>query len=460
MKTSHSALLTAMAFCLAGFVPAHAGDEPKDTQESKGNFILSAEIRERGLYTHGYKALLGPDEKGNFFVGQRVRLNFGYQKDNLGFYVQAQDTRVWGETTGSTGNGLGISQAYFYMDFAKRFGFKVGRMPLHYEDGRYFSYSNWDEAPRTHDALFFNFRSLDKRTKVDLGASFSNNSESYVLNPYQLDNYFKYLLIGYVSHQFVPDFRLSILSVTDFQERLYIEEGENKIDPSRLYARSTVGLYLDILKTRKVSLLLYGYGQFGKLNTGQETIAGMASFKLKYKALPVLDFQLAYDFVSGWTMSGDYNSGFDKFLGSTHSFLGIMDFFSPQGSRNATCLDGLHQPYLSITYRPAPKHSLEFGGRYFWTVEDPEFVLREDFDSFKTYDSHNLGFEGSLIYKYQILPELGLEAGYAFHTATPVLELCNLIRPDQSKFAHFGYVMITYKPTLFNLDKHLAKHDD
>ena len=36
----------------------------------------------------------------------------------------------------------------------------------------------------------------------------------------------------------------------------------------------------------------------------------------------------------------------------------------------------------------------------------------------------------------------------------------NEIMPGNSKFAHFGYIMISYKPTLFNLSKHLKRHND
>ena len=285
-----------------------------------------------------------------------------------------------------------------------------------------------------------------------------------LLNPYGLDNYFKYLLIGYISHQFTPDFRLGLLSVTDFQEEKVwdSELDDYNYNPDKIYGRSTVGLYLDLFKGSPVSALIYGYGQFGKLNTGQHVTSGLVSFKMKYNALPKLELQLGYDFVSGDWMAEDFENkrGFSKFLGSTHSFLGIMDFFNPGST--TSCHAGLHQPLLSIIYRPAAKHSLELTGRYFWSVASPDITIINDAwgQTATTYSSHNLGFEGSLIYKYKIRPDLSLEAGYALHAPTDFFEIMNEIMPGNSKFAHFGYIMISYKPTLFNLSKHLKRHND
>ena len=467
MKSKKISLLLLLCLGFGGSATASSaeakGEESKISPKEETRFVISAEIRERGVYSHGYKQLLALDQQGSFFVGQRTRLNFDFQKGPLGFFVQIEDGRIWGETNGSHSQGLGVSQAYFHMDIGKGFGFKIGRMPLQYEDGRYLSYSSWDECPKTHDALVFNFRSQDKKTKVDLGASFSNTSDSYFLNPYGLDNYFKYLLIGYISHQFTPDFRLGLLSVTDFQEEKSwdSETGDYTYNPDKIYGRSTVGLYLELFKGSPVSALIYGYGQFGKLNTGQHVTSGLASFKMKYNALPKLELQLGYDFVSGDWMAEDFENkrGFSKFLGSTHSFLGIMDFFNPGAT--SSCLGGLHQPLLSIIYRPAAKHSLELTGRYFWTVASPDITITDAWGQTATaYNSHDLGFEGSLIYKYKIRSDLSLEAGYALHTPTDSFEIMNEIMPGNSKFAHFGYIMISYKPTLFNLSKHLKRHND
>lgn len=428
----------------------------------QGKFILSGEIRERGLFSHGYKSLLGPDEKGSFFVGQRTRLNFSYEQEKLGLFIQLEDGRIWGQTDGGHSPGFGIGQAYFHMDFGKGFGMKIGRMPLSYEDNRYISYSSWNEIPDNHDALMLTFRSPDKKTKAEVVGSFSNTSENTILNPYGLDDYFKYLAIAYVSHTFVPDFRWSLLSATHMNEALVPDgNGGMQKDPSKITAISTVASYFQIGAERKVSALIYAYGQFGKEADQTLKSAMLASAEIRYKVIPQLELKLAYDFVSGnnyrkMTENGTvetHNHDFDKFLGSTHSFLGIMDYFG--ASSDPTQGTGLHQPYLTVTYRPAKAHSLELSGRYFLSANS--FFYDPLKDGTLSLMNRDLGWELALVYKYKIHRDVNLEAGYAFHTSTPTLEILNEIPAGQSKFSQFAYLMIEYRPTLFDSDRHKKK---
>lgn len=424
---------------------------------AQGRFLIEGEIRERGLYSHGYSSLLGPDQKGTFFVGQRTRLNFSYENQRLGFFVQLEDGRVWGETAGENSQGFGIGQAYFTLDFGKGFGMKIGRMALEYEDNRYISYSSWGEIPDKHDALLFNFRSKDQRTRIDLLGSFSNSSLNSILNPYHLDDYFKYLAVAYLSHSFNPDFRWSLLSATHMNEALADDgQGGQTKDPSRLKAITALASYFEICPDRKLSALVYAYGQWGQEADSRKHSAMLASAMLTYRIIPQLDLKVSYDYLSGNNYremiengtEATHNHAFDKFLGSTHSFLGIMDYFG--GSSDPTQGTGLHQPCLALDYRPAKNHGIELSARYFWSVhpfyQDPEANSRP-----ALYElDRNLGLEMALVYKYKIHRDVKLEAGYAFHTSTPTLEFLNGIAAGRSKFSQFGYVMLEYKPVLFD----------
>ncbi|MCM1169406.1 MAG: hypothetical protein NC324_05665 [Bacteroides sp.] len=428
--------------------------------EAQGQFILSGEIRERGLYSHGYMGMLDKSRHGVFWVGQRTRLGFDYQNKNLGFFVQLEDGRIWGETSGMhTPYGFGIAQAWFHAEFAQRFSLKIGRMPIVYEDGRYFAYSLWDECGNASDALMLRYRSLDGRTKVDLGASASNNSASRFLNPYGLDDYYKYLLIAYVSHRFNDDFRWSALSVTDFQERHYHAFADSaqtiqevKTDPTKIYARTAIGTYFDICRDRKLSALVYAYGQFGKDLFGRNIVAGMASAIVSYKPHPTVEIKAAYDYISGnEDASAELSEqatdhAFNRFMGSGHSFLGIMDLFSGSGRQDITLGSDYHQPYLTFSYFPEKRHFIALNACYFWTANDIADI-----------DSRNLGLEMSLIYKYDILPDLKLTVGYALHSRTKTLETLSGIAPGNSRLPHYGYVMIAYKPFILNTANHPKK---
>ncbi len=426
---------------------------------AQGQFVLSGEIRERGFYSHGYEKVLGPRERGVFWVGQRTRLGFEYENKDIGFFVQLEDGRVWGEAEGGRSYGFGIAQAWFHARFAQRFEIKLGRMPLVYENGRYMAYSGWDECGNPHDALKLRYQSLDGNTQAELSGSVSNNSESRILNPYGTDNYYKYLLVAYASRTFAPDFRWSLLSVTDFQEKHFEaftdssqSATETKVDPSRIFARSALGTYLDICPRRKVSALVYAYGQFGKDSYGRNVLAGMASAIVTCKVHPLFEIKAAYEYVSGNKHPEEdlpvnaTDHAFDRFMGSSHSFLGIMDLFNCSGRDDLTLGAGYHQPYLTFTCFPAKDHTLSLNARYFWTADTPEPGL-----------SNDLGLEMALTYKYKIRPDLTLDFGYAIHSRTRTLETLSGIEPGESKFPHFGYVMIAYKPIIFNSANHPKK---
>ena len=428
------------------------------SQAEGSHFILRGEIRERGLYSHGYNGILRPDDHGVFWVGQRTRLILDYTHKNMGFFVQLEDGRIWGSSGSAHNPGFGVGQAWFFAEFAQRFQVKVGRMPLVYEDGRYMAYSLWDECGNSNDALKLRYRSLDERTRVELVGSVSNNSDSRILNPYHLEFFYKYLLVAYVSHTFTPDFRWSVLSVTDFREKHYqvFDSTQNgtvtKVDPTKIYARSAVGTYLDICRHRKFSALIYAYGQFGKDNYGRKIVAGMASVILSYKPHPIVELKAAYDYISGNKDAGpDFplhatDHSFSRFMGSSHSFLGIMDLFSGSGRHDITLGSGYHQPYLTLDCHPTQEHSISLNARYFWAA-----------NTIKEVQSKDLGLEMALVYKYHIRPDVFLHCGYAIHSRSQALETLSGIESGKSKLPHYGYVMISYTPVIYNSANHPKK---
>jgi hypothetical protein len=65
---------------------------------SFAQFSLSAEIRPRIEYRHGFKKLYSAGDKPSVFTEQRSRLQAQYsaEKYKVGFVLQ--DVRIWGET--------------------------------------------------------------------------------------------------------------------------------------------------------------------------------------------------------------------------------------------------------------------------------------------------------------------------------------------------------------------------
>ncbi|MDE5609247.1 MAG: hypothetical protein K2I66_02550, partial [Bacteroidales bacterium] len=78
------------------------------SQAEGSHFILRGEIRERGLYSHGYRGLLNKSQHGVFWVGQRTRLILDYTNKNMGFFVQLEDGRIWGSSGSAHNPGFGV----------------------------------------------------------------------------------------------------------------------------------------------------------------------------------------------------------------------------------------------------------------------------------------------------------------------------------------------------------------
>ncbi|MEG2666674.1 MAG: hypothetical protein RSA02_06650, partial [Bacteroidales bacterium] len=231
--------------------------------------------------------------------------------------------------------------------------------------------------------------------------------------------------------------------------------------------------YFYLFSSHKVSGLVYAYGQWGHNRYGEQVAAYLASAKVQYKMLPSLSLELAYDFVSGNDFSALGSSknpsknnlvvhGFDRFFGGSHGFLGYLDYFVPDGFRDITQGAGLHQPYLRIKYQAFKKHNFELAGRYFALahpyIQDKSLKETDpNYGKFQKF-SRNLGGEIDFLYTFQVREDFSIQAGYSFYLPTTTLERLNGIAPKKSKFSEFAYLLLTYKPVLFDSEKHQRKH--
>lgn len=60
-------------------------------------FKVSAEFRPRAEVRNGYRHLRNDTTRAAFFISQRSRIHFHYQRPGLIFHTSIQDVRVWGE---------------------------------------------------------------------------------------------------------------------------------------------------------------------------------------------------------------------------------------------------------------------------------------------------------------------------------------------------------------------------
>ena len=78
-------------------------------------FEISAELRPRFEYRHGFATLIPDNVDAAAFVSQRTRINVSYGTDKFKAFVAFQNIRVWGDvptTAVSDKNGVAIHQAW------------------------------------------------------------------------------------------------------------------------------------------------------------------------------------------------------------------------------------------------------------------------------------------------------------------------------------------------------------
>ena len=62
-----------------------------------------------------------------------------------------------------------------------------------------------------------------------------------------------------------------------------------------------------------------------------------------------------------------------------------------------------------------------------------------------------------LHYRYDVFEDFWVRAGYSVMLPTATMERLSGIAPGNSRFSHFAYVVLTYKPVLFDLERHAAR---
>ena len=152
---------------------------------------ISAEVRPRYEFRHGYKTLFPDDANAANFISQRTRLNGFFANNTFKAYLSLQDVRVWGDVNqlnNSDVNGFSVHEAWAQVKFADALHLKVGRMEIVYDDHRIFGSVGWAQQARSHDAAIFKFFFGDNH-KLDFGFAINAMQQSLYKVAYTNKNY-------------------------------------------------------------------------------------------------------------------------------------------------------------------------------------------------------------------------------------------------------------------------------
>ncbi|MCD4789983.1 MAG: hypothetical protein K8R37_08295, partial [Bacteroidales bacterium] len=137
---------------------------------------------------------------------------------------------------------------------------------------------------------------------------------------------------------------------------------------------------------------------------------------------------------------------FDIFYGSRHKYYGLMDYFS--NMRIATANGGLVDLYGGLKYKLSDKYDISLDYHYFSLqnrVSDPTAE-----DEINKSLKRTLASELDLAFGIKIFKEVKISGGFSFLLPTESLEKIQDVKPGSSKFAYWGWIMLTARPTLFS----------
>ncbi|MBU2649451.1 MAG: alginate export family protein [Bacteroidetes bacterium] len=415
---------------------------------------VSAEIRPRGEFRRGYKSLVTEAEKDNPSVvfSQRTRLGVDYKSSIFKARVILQDVRVWGDeslysSTGVFGDkgSTDLYEAWLQISLYKDFMVKVGRQEWKYDDLRLLSNRNWNQRGITYDGVLLGLR--NEKWQVDGGFSWNNEEESLINEPYNPAK-IRTLDFIYLKRNFNRGLSASLIALTN---------GYQKNDTSMvIYLRGTYGANVwyehDFLRLHGA-----GYYQNGKNNSGVNVSAyafiAYAGFKFKNWTFgPGLEWFSGNDRLRNKTGEDKTDHFFDVLYGARHRYYGYMDYFN--NMKKATGGSGLIDAYFKIDKTFLDKHNIELSWHYF--ALENHYQVEELPGQYRNLDPY-LASEADLVYTYTMNKWFNMNVGYSIFLPNSTIETINGLSEGSSVTGHWAWVMLTFKPVIFNSDLYVTK---
>lgn len=396
-------------------------------------FSLSAEIRPRAEFRNGFKRPLAAQESPAFFVEQRSRLYLAYKKDQFELLLVPQYIHMWGnnDQAAKTDRGLtNIQQAWIAYSFKAHHRIVGGRMELDYDNARILGNLDWAQQARSHDVLKYEYEAQNVR----LHGVVAFNQDTRVPEPGKLagTNY-DATLNNYKALQFL--WFNKVVNSASISALLLNESRQYAADTA--YYKQTGGIY-GKLQFAPVSLSLEYYHQRGRDRLGNGVRAHLASLNAATKLGPAFQLDLGGDYLTGDNSRTAANEAFDPLYGTHHQFYGLMDYFYVGNGHGNL---GLNDLYAKVRYH-AEYHRLQFDVHRFASAAE----LADAGNDFAR--GSLFGWEFDVAYAYQLAATCRLQVGYSYMRCADALRAAKGIAAGKN--ATWGWLMVTYKPTLFH----------
>lgn len=397
---------------------------------------ISADLRARFEYRHGYNNLFPDNANPAAFVNQRTRLNIGYESEKLQLFIAVQDVSIWGDTRQilpvDGNDSFSLFQAWGQLQLSENWSTKLGRQVISYDDQRIFGGLDWAMQGRFHDALLIKYKKDD--FMIDIGGAFSQESAKNEGNEFEIQGFFTYksMQYAYLKQSWDKSSASFLFLNTGFQNFIGDEHNVAK----GVYYRQTAGSYFKF-PIQDVNFSGSAYYQFGEANATTDLAAYQLSLEGTYKKNKIL-YGLGVELLSGTDQDGDSkNKSFFPLYGTNHKFNGFMDYFYVGNHVNNV---GLSDVYAKAVFTIGEKSNILVKGHYFAANAD----LTANADKY-------LGTEIDFVYTQNLMKNVELNLGYSNMFASESMSLIKGGRPNDNT-NNWGWVQIIINPNLFKTD--------
>ena len=412
-------------------------------QEADNQFSLDAQLVTRGeLRAGGFKADSLDKYRRTQFVLGKYRVTADYKRSWLEVKLSPQFAGIWGQGRAN----ISLYEGWANMQTKNGLFVKIGRQELEYDDERIIGNDDWTMTAPTHDVLKLGYDG--ESHKIHLMAAYNQNADSIEtgisyyaggLQPYKNMQTLWY-------HYDTPKkmFGVSLLGMNIGMQSLKEEESDVT------YYQQLVGTYM-AFRPKYWSLEGAFYYQMGKEEHGLPIDAFMGSVKATVNPSEKYNIFAGYDYLSGdkffsvpaeghlGLVHHDKIRGFSAIFGSHHEFYGAMDFFYMKNYYHGFT-PGLQNLYLGGNVNLVDGLNLNAAYHYYAIATDLDYL-----------DSKTLGHEVDFSASYAFNKAVSVSAGYTYmHGTETMVRLQQIQEVTEQRQLHWGWLMLSVKPTLFN----------
>ncbi len=416
------------------------------SNELFAQFTLTGELRPRTEFRNGFKRLKDKGTDPAFFIEQRSRLYFDYKREKIQVHLSLQDIRIWGATDQIYKQDpalFNVYEAYAAYAFNERYGFKVGRQAMNYNNARFLGNLDWAQQGRSHDALLFTKKDAARNCQLHLAVAYNQPSGFEPGNLsgteyFDIKNY-KTMIFGWWDKKF-DNGGMSVLFHNDGRQI--------KSDTSMAHRQTYAVLGNYNLEEFKLDGEFYYQG--GK-NGGDVSVSGLMIALHGTYETDITPLTFGFEYLSGTARGDDKDKSFNPLYGTNHKFYGFMDYFyvgNGHGQEKASGrASGLIDFHLKTRFKLGEKSNLAANVHYF---ASPVKIYRGFGTNNGTYGS-SLGTEFDLVYTVVLVKDVKFNMGYSHMFATETMEAIK--GGDRSTLNNWAWAMISFKPQLFTTAK-------